>query len=152
MEPQEIETLEKGPKFSFIPKQVPAVDIISSLESALHKRYPSVSNLEEVRSGLINTLYNSQRKVKPPTTSTPKNLHDIKILSNLHKDPSIIIHKADKSNSLAVMNTTDYENKILSHLNDTITYKTIKNFSVRSGVSRRKSPFHIRNVSDRFKF
>ena len=23
------------------------------------------------------------------------------------------------------MNTTDYDNKILSHLNDTITYKTI---------------------------
>ena len=33
--------------------------------------------------------------------------------------------KADKMNSFVVMNTTHYDNKILSHLNDTITYKTI---------------------------
>ena len=125
MEPQEIETLEQSPKLSFLPKQVPLADIVSSLESALHKHYPSVSNPDEVRSGLINTLYNSQKKFKPPITSTPKNLHDIKILSNLRKDPSIIIIKADKSNSFVVMNTTDYDNKILLHLNDTITYETI---------------------------
>ncbi|XP_065578057.1 uncharacterized protein LOC136038689 [Artemia franciscana] len=125
LEPQEIETLEKGPKFSFLPKQVPVADIVSSLESALHKQYPSVSNPDEVRSGLINILYNSQKKFKPPTNSTPENLQDIKILSNLRKDPSIIITKADKSNSLVVMNTTDYDNKIFSHLNDTITYQTI---------------------------
>ena len=57
----------------------------------------------------------AKKKVKPPTTFTPKNLHDIKILSNLRKDPSIIITKADKSNSLVVMGTTEYDNKILSH-------------------------------------
>ena len=125
LEPQEIEKLEKGPKFSFLPKQVPVADIVSSLESALHKHYPFVSNPDEVRSGLRNTIYNIQKKVTPPTTSTPKSLHDIKILSNLRKDPSIIITKADKSNSFVVMNTTDYDNKILSHLNDTIIYKTI---------------------------
>ena len=52
-----------------------------------------------------------------------KNLHDIKILSNLRKNPSIIITKVDKSNSLVVMDTTDYDNKILSYLKDTTTYK-----------------------------
>ena len=71
-EPKEIETLEKGPKFSFLLKQVTVAEIISSLESDLHKHYPSVSNPDEVRSCLINTLYNSQKKVKPPTTFTPK--------------------------------------------------------------------------------
>ena len=71
-ETQEIETLEKGPKFSFLPKQVPVVDIVSSLESALHKYYPSVSNPDEVRSCLINTLYNSQKEAKSPTTFTQK--------------------------------------------------------------------------------
>ena len=124
-ETQEIETLEKGPKFSFLPKQVPVADIVSSLESALHKYCPSVSNPDEVRSCLINTLYNSQKKAKSPTTFTRKNLHDIKILSNLRKDPSIIITKADKSNSLVVMDTADYDNKIFSLLKDTSTYKPI---------------------------
>ena len=102
-----------------------SADIVSSLESALHKHCPSVSNPDEVGSSLINTLYNSKKKFKPPTTSTPKILHDVKILSNLRKDPSIIITKADKINSFVVMNTTDYDNEILSHLNDTITYQTI---------------------------
>ena len=54
LEPQKIETLEKGPKFSFLPKQVPVADIVFSLESALHKHYPSISNPDEVGSGLIN--------------------------------------------------------------------------------------------------
>ena len=61
LEPQEIETLEKGQKTSFLPKQVPVADIVSSVESALHKHYSSVSNPDEDRSGLINTLYNSQK-------------------------------------------------------------------------------------------
>ena len=52
-------------------------------------------------------------------------MHDIKILSNLRKDPSIIITRVDKSNLFVVMNTPDYDNKIPSHLNDTITYKTV---------------------------
>ena len=79
LEPQEIETLEKDPKFSFLPRQVPVADIVSSLESALHKLYPSVSNPDEVRSGLINILYNSQKKFRPPNNPTPENLHDMKI-------------------------------------------------------------------------
>ena len=59
LEPQESETLEKGPKLSFLLKQVPVADIVSSLKSALHKHYPSVFNPDEVRSCLINILYNS---------------------------------------------------------------------------------------------
>ena len=54
LEIQEIETLEKGLKFSFQPKLVPVADIVFSLESALHKHYPSISNPDEVGSGLIN--------------------------------------------------------------------------------------------------
>jgi hypothetical protein len=72
-----------------------------------------------------HTLYNSQKKAKFPNPFTQKNVYDIKILSNLRKNPSIIITKADKSNSLVVMDTTDYENKIFSLLKDTSTYKPI---------------------------
>ena len=51
-------------------------------------------------------------------------MYDLKILSNLRKDSSIIITKADKSDSLVVMDTTDYDTKIYSHLNDERTYRT----------------------------
>jgi hypothetical protein len=73
-------------------------DIVSSLESSLHKHYTSISNPDEVRSCFINTLYGSQKKVTSHTNLTPEISHDMKILSNLRKDPSIIITKADKGN------------------------------------------------------
>ena len=50
---------------------------------------------------------------------------DLRILFYLRKDPSIIITKADKSNSLVVMDTKDYDTKIYAHLNDKTTYKTM---------------------------
>ena len=64
IEPKEIQTLENGPKFPFPPKQVPLADIVSSLESSLHKHYMSISNRDEVRSCFVNTLYGSQKKFK----------------------------------------------------------------------------------------
>ena len=61
LEPLEIQSLEEGPKFSFLPKQVPVADLISSLESSLHKFYSSISNQDEVRACLIDTLYNNKK-------------------------------------------------------------------------------------------
>ena len=46
-------------------------------------------------------------------------------LFNLREDPPIIIAKVDKSNSLVVMDTKDYDTKIYAHLNDKTTCKTI---------------------------
>ena len=48
--------------------------------------------------------------------------YDTKVLNKLRNDPSIIIPKADKSNSLVIMNNTDYDSKIQSRLNYTNTY------------------------------
>ena len=48
LEALEIQTIEKGPKFSFLPQQVPVADLISSLESSLHKFYSSISNPDEI--------------------------------------------------------------------------------------------------------
>ena len=62
---------------------------------------------------LIDTLYNIKKKANPPANIKPDNLRDLRILSNLHKDPSIIITKADKSNSLVVMDTKEYDTKSL---------------------------------------
>jgi len=51
-------------------------------------------------------------------------LQNLEILSNLRKDLSIIITKADKSNFVIVMDTIDYGDKIYIHLNDKTTHKT----------------------------
>ena len=66
LEPLEIQTLEIGPKVSFLPKQVSVADLISSLESSLHKFYSSISNPDEARASLIDTLYNNKKMHNPP--------------------------------------------------------------------------------------
>ena len=66
-----------------------------------------------------------KKKANPPANIKPANLRDLRILSNHRKDPSIIITKADKSDSLVVMDTKDYDTKIYTHLNEKTTYKTI---------------------------
>ena len=40
----EEKVLEQGPKFSFLPKQVPVADLVASLKSSLHKCSALVSN------------------------------------------------------------------------------------------------------------
>ena len=52
LEPKEIQILEKGPKFSFLPKQVPVADLISSLESSVDKFYASISNPDKKKKNL----------------------------------------------------------------------------------------------------
>ena len=64
-------------------------------------------------------------KKKPQRNSTQKKLFKLKVLPNLCKDPSIITNKADKSNSIFIMDRTDYDNKIQSHLKYKNTYAMI---------------------------
>ena len=92
----------------------------------MHKFYSSISNLDEVRACLIDTFYNNKKNANPPANIKPDNLCDLRNdLPNVRKDPSIIITKADKSNSLVVMDTKDYNTNIYANLNDKTTYKTI---------------------------
>jgi len=57
----------------------------------------------------------------------PKNLQALKLLPNyvISKDPSAILTKADKSNSLVVIYTTYYDYKIQSYLNDQTVHAII---------------------------
>ena len=62
LEPKEIQTFEKGSKFSFPSKQVPVGKLVSSLESSVHRNYTSISSPDEVRSCLLNSIYGRKKK------------------------------------------------------------------------------------------
>ena len=65
LEPLEIQTLEKGPKFSFLPKQVPMADLISSLESSLHKSISIIHLLlTQTKLGLVLLIHIINNKKK----------------------------------------------------------------------------------------
>ena len=103
----------------------PYLNIIINLKSFLQKFYTSISNPDEVGASLIDTLYNNQKKVNSPANIKPDNLYDLKILYNRREYHYIIITEANKSNFLVVMNMTNYDKKIYSHLNDKTTYTAI---------------------------
>ena len=103
----EEKVLEQGPKFSFLSKQVPFADLVASIESCLHKFSALVSNPDRVRSCLINTLYNTSLKLPNSPNNAMEKSYNAKVLNKLRNDSSILITKADKSNSLVIMNKTD---------------------------------------------
>jgi capsular polysaccharide biosynthesis protein len=96
-------------------------DIISSIETSLHKNTNLIKYVSLVTASTVKTLSNFVLKPEFPSM----NIKDIRILKNLKKDGSITITEADKSNTLVVMNTEDYESKLKSLLNDEKTYKKL---------------------------
>lgn len=50
----------------------------------------------------------------------------MKALKELRRDPSIVILSADKDCATIILDTMDYDNKILSIVGDQNTYKTLK--------------------------
>ena len=65
------------------------------------------------------------------TQKLTQNLNDgeKQALETLKNDNTIIIKKADKGNSIVIMDRNSYEQKIYQHLNDNISYRKIQNNS-----------------------
>ena len=110
--------------FAITPKYIPNLDIISSIEKGLK----NVQNQEDVnltRSKITQILYNA----KLPSSNL--NPEELQALKELRSDQSINIMKSNKGNASVVMNTTDYDRKLLNVLNDSSVYKiNIKLISV----------------------
>lgn len=77
----------------------------------------------------LTLLYNKIIKGEPSET---RNVTDkeLKTLMRLSRNKTIVIKKADKGNSIVILNRDDYENKVMEHLNDTKSYEIIKETNV----------------------
>lgn len=128
--PQHIQdVLSLGPKFSIEyknKKDIPTNDIIANIEAGINSLNEPQKN--EIRSKLCNVITNfknsSQRKSNKPDKNFMQHVNDTKKF--IKNNPEIIILKPDKSNKTLVMNKIDYDNKMLSLLNDKTTYQEIK--------------------------
>ena len=65
---------------------------------------------------------------------------EIKTLNNLTKNVEIRICKADKGNSTVILDKTDYDQKMLSLLNDESTYRILNRDSTKC-IERRLNSF-----------
>ena len=94
--------------------KVPVEEIISSIETSLHRNPILIKDVSLVRASTVKTLL--KFALKPEIPNNP--IKDIKILNNLRRDESIINTKADKGNTLVVMDTKDYDSKLNTLLKD----------------------------------
>jgi hypothetical protein len=96
---QENLVLEKGPYLCFKSNKVPVEEIMSSVETSLHRNIRQIKDVSLVGAFTVKNLSNFI--MKPETCN--KSLRDIRILNGLKKDELITITKVDKRNTLVVM-------------------------------------------------
>ena len=88
--------LEKGPKFPITSARIPYKNIVSEVEAAIRKLPDETKDIIRMNTaGILDRARLPQHK----NISTEKR----KALRNLKKDPTRIVTKADKGNSLVVM-------------------------------------------------
>lgn len=122
--PEEESVLRKGMNFSIVPRHIPHAKILSSVESGIY--HLPMSKKMEIRAQVSSVLRSS--KLPPPNLSSA----EFSALSNLKKDPSRVVLRADKGNCTIVMDRSDYDSKINNLLNDPTTYIKLKKDPTKS--------------------
>ncbi|XP_074026892.1 uncharacterized protein [Leptinotarsa decemlineata] len=111
--------LAKGFNFAVAPGRIPVENIISNVESALN-RIDDKETQESIRQDIAHVLKNA----KPPTRNIPHK--EYQALKNLRENEDIIILPADKGNATVVLNTIDYESKMMKLLEDPAYKKIVR--------------------------
>ena len=92
--------------------------MVASAEKGL-RNVRNQTEVELARSKITQIIFNA--RVPPPNLSAEER----KALKELRSDSNIKIMKADKGNCTVVMNTKDYDDKLLALLNDCRVYRVL---------------------------
>ena len=118
--------------FAIVTNHIPKQQILAEVETGIQRLPENKANL--IRNQTINIL-NQKQKMQSNLTSS-----EIKTLNNLTKNVEIRICKADKGNSTVLLDKTDYDQKMLSLLNDESTYRIVNRDSTKC-IERRLNSF-----------
>ena len=126
------EILSLGPNYATpfqSSSELPIADIISSIETSIFTLNSETK--DTLRSTVCNIItnyknnFNKNCKNSTPQKNITKKLNRTKSFLKTHKDLKILV--SDKSNKTVIMHTHDYNNKMSNLLQDSSTYKQIKN-------------------------
>ncbi|CAG5018499.1 unnamed protein product [Parnassius apollo] len=107
--------------FALTPRKIPYEEIICSVEDCLFKNNIGKEDLEAIRQDISSLL----RRSSVPKPNLPKD--EFTALINLRIRPDLTILRADKGNATVIMDTSEYNFKILQLLSDESTYKKGQN-------------------------
>ncbi|CAF94542.1 unnamed protein product [Tetraodon nigroviridis] len=116
----EKDLLSRGLNFAVTPEELPVVDLITATETAIRNNKLPETEAEQIRLKVSAALANA----KPPASNITA--LEKRALASLAKDKDITILPADKGRCTVVLNTTDYDSKILNLLGDSNTYEKLK--------------------------
>lgn len=108
-------------KFALKPTHDPLVDVVIDIETAL--KFKSESVKYNVRSETKRVLKDCKSNEKYKPTHQQKDMHEI--VKNLNNKDVYYI-KADKGNSIIIMDKHDYNEKMLDHITSG-NYRKVKN-------------------------
>ena len=111
---QEKSVLQKGPKFCFKTNKVPVEEIISSIETSLHRNPILIKVFSLVRASTVKTLSGFALKPEIPNNS----IKEINILNNLRRDNLLLLQKQ-------TMDTKDYNSQLNASMKDEKTYTQV---------------------------
>ena len=121
---KKLDILSKGWKFSIPPKHIPVEQIISNVESVITLNKTKINvDPQDIRSLVSNTLRKGFSKKKLAEENLTKD--EMKVLTDLKNDTNIIITKADKGNTIVILNETEYVSKSLNLLSDNKVYEKV---------------------------
>ena len=106
----EVEVLQKGPKFAPAPSNIPYKDIVANIEAGI------VNLADDTKELVRNATASILDKAQLPASNVSK--HEKRASSDLKKDESIVIMKADKGNCFVMMDRSDYNLKMQALLDD----------------------------------
>ena len=129
---EENDVLSRGLNFAIVTNHIPKQQILAEVETGIQRLPENKANL--IRNQTINIL-NQKQKMQSNLTSS-----EIKTLNNLTKNVEIRICKADKGNSTVILDKTDYDQKMLSLLNDESAYRILNRDSTKC-IERRLNSF-----------
>ena len=96
-------------------------EVISNIEVAIKNL--DIAKSEEIKQDISKTL----RTSKPPASNI--SLEEKIALNNPRKNKNVVILKADKGNTIVIMNRIDYDIKMGEHLNNSGCNKIINKYT-----------------------
>lgn len=122
--------LSLGPNFAVENnnyKKIPTNDIICNIEVGMN--HLTNQDKEQIRSKTCNILTNFTQKLKNQNNNKKSSQLSKNITQTqnfLKEHPELKVLKADKTNKTVIMNSADYDKKMMDILSDKKTYKQVK--------------------------
>ena len=108
--------LQLGLNFAAAPTKITAHRILAAVEKSLIKF--TVGEANHIRSKVFGVIKNH----RPPKLTLSS--EETKAFKELRNDQNLVISKVDKRNTIAVMDKTDYDKRLLTMLEDNTTFQT----------------------------